>query len=145
MAPRTDAGTLADVAFAATVSVLSPPVIHIGVMLLTFPLWGCISFTTDDVRVDTTKTTINSIETGLRLYRSRHEGTNPSQQHGLQTLVNEHFLDKTPKDGFNNNFVYVVEGNEYSIISYGKDGAAGGDGIDADINSRNMDNKAARH
>ena len=94
----------------------------------------------DQAKVDTTKTTINAIETGLKLYYTRH-GKYPDSGSGLQVLVTEKMLDKPPKDGFNNDYVYLNEGGKFTIISYGKDGAAGGDGLDADINSNNMDGK----
>ena len=107
-----------------------------GVMVVLIGAGPC--FYGGDEKVDTTKTTINAIETGLKLYKARH-GSFPTMSQGLAALVSEKMLDKPPKDGFNNDYVYLNEGGKYTIISYGKDGAPGGDGLDADINSNNMD------
>ena len=47
------------------------------------------------------------------------------------------YLDRVPKDPWGNAYVYVSPGShgDYDISSYGADGAAGGEGEDADINS----------
>lgn len=38
-----------------------------------------------------------------------------------------------PKDPWGNDYVYRLEGREFSLLSYGADGAPGGEGDDADI------------
>lgn len=38
-----------------------------------------------------------------------------------------------PLDPWGNNYVYEIDGREFSLISYGADGAPGGTGDDADI------------
>ncbi len=88
----------------------------------------------DAAKVDTTKSTIGTIEAGLKLYYTRH-GKYPDTGSGLNVLVQEKFLDKPPKDGFGNDFVYLNEGGKYTIISYGRDGAPGGTDENADISS----------
>ena len=47
------------------------------------------------------------------------------------------YLDRIPKDPWGNAYVYVSPGShgDYDISSYGADGAPGGEGEDADINS----------
>jgi general secretion pathway protein G len=49
---------------------------------------------------------------------------------------------KIPKDPWGNDYVYKVgsvQGEDYCIISYGADGAEGGEGKNADINSCSPD------
>lgn len=41
-----------------------------------------------------------------------------------------------PRDPWGNEYVYVLEGGEYTIISYGADGIEGGEGENEDISSR---------
>ena len=47
------------------------------------------------------------------------------------------YIKKIPLDPWNNPYIYLSPGlhDDYDIISYGPDGAAGGEGDDADINS----------
>ena len=44
-----------------------------------------------------------------------------------------------PKDGFDNDFIYVSEGNKFELKSLGNDKAEGGEGIDKDISSNDAD------
>ena len=88
---------------------------------------------------------IRQIEDALAMYRM-HNGFYPSTEQGLQALVtaptippvpnhyNEGgYLKKVPNDAWGNLFVYRNFGNEVQIISYGRDGKKGGEGLDADI------------
>ena len=74
----------------------------------------------------------------------------PTTEQGLQALVEKpqtgkiptHYRDKgyikkIPVDPWGNDYIYLSPGahDDYDIISYGPDGAAGGEGDDADINS----------
>lgn len=74
----------------------------------------------------------------------------PSTEQGLQALVEKprtgkiptHYRDKgyikkVPADPWGSSYIYLSPGihDDYDIISYGPDGASGGDGDDADINS----------
>lgn len=88
----------------------------------------------DTARADTTKNSISSVETGLKLFYTRH-GKYPDTSQGLNILVQEKMLERTPKDGWQNDFVYLNEGGKYKVISYGADGAPGGEGKDADISN----------
>jgi general secretion pathway protein G len=47
------------------------------------------------------------------------------------------YMKKVPLDPWGNPYIYISPGihDDYDIISYGPDGAAGGEGDDADINS----------
>jgi general secretion pathway protein G len=94
----------------------------------------------DQAKVDTTKNSIGTVETGLKLYYTRH-GKYPDTSHGLNILVQEKMLDKAPKDAWSNDFVYLNEGGKYKVISYGRDGAPGGDGVDGDISNETAGEK----
>ena len=95
----------------------------------------------DQAKVDTTKNSIRGgVEPALKLYYTRH-GKYPDTGSGLQVLVTERMLDKVPKDGWSNDFVYLNEGSKYKVISYGADRAPGGSEYDADISSDTMDEK----
>ena len=45
---------------------------------------------------------------------------------------------KIPQDPWDNEFIYESDGKSYSIISLGADNAEGGEGADADINSKDI-------
>jgi len=106
---------------------------------------------TDDAKVVKAKVDIAAIETSLKLYRLDN-GVYPSTEQGLMALIekpstepaasnwNENgYLDhkKLPKDPWGREFLYLSPGvhEEFDIISYGADGAPGGEGKNSDINS----------
>lgn len=43
-----------------------------------------------------------------------------------------------PKDPWNRDFIYESEGSSYVLISLGKDGREGGQGLDSDISSEDL-------
>lgn len=45
---------------------------------------------------------------------------------------------KIPQDPWDNEYIYESDGKTYTIISYGADNAEGGEGADADINSKDL-------
>ena len=94
---------------------------------------------------------IESLETALKLYKLDN-GAYPTTEQGLEALVESSgsgttpanwreggYLEKgqVPKDPWGNAFVYLSPGlhHEYDIISYGADGAPGGDGKNQDVNN----------
>jgi general secretion pathway protein G len=94
---------------------------------------------------------IESISTALKLYKLDN-GMYPSTEQGLQALVEQPasgntpkkwrkggYLEKgkVPKDPWGNEFIYLSPGihDDFDIIAYGADGAAGGEEKNADINS----------
>lgn len=101
-----------------------------------------------DAKVDTTKTQMKVIQNGLLAYKIKN-GRYPTSSEGLQALINPPSTAKSktpiieakavPKDGWGSDFVYYSPGthgdNAFEIVSYGEDGAPGGEGVDADINS----------
>lgn len=105
----------------------------------------------DDARSVKAKVDIASIETSLKMYRLDN-GHYPTTEQGLLALIekpatepipvnwNEKgYLEKqrVPKDPWGKGYLYLSPGvnDEYDVISYGADGAPGGEGKNKDINS----------
>ncbi len=110
---------------------------------------------TDEARVVEAKVQIRNLETALRLYRLDN-GFYPSTEQGLEALVRKPesgrvpanwrdggYLEKSkvPGDSWGNPFIYASPGQsgDYDIISWGADGARGGEGFDADLRSWELD------
>ena len=94
---------------------------------------------------------ITTFETALKLYKL-DSGKYPTTEQGLQALVDKPetgdvpkkwreggYLEKgrVPKDPWDNEYIYLSPGlkSDFDIISYGADGAPGGEGEDKDINN----------
>jgi general secretion pathway protein G len=100
----------------------------------------------DKARVIKARNDVRQIVSSLNLYRLDHFRY-PSGDAGLEALVNppddggtggsSGYLDKVPKDPWGNNYQYLNPGvrGEIDVLSYGRDGAPGGEGFDADIGS----------
>ncbi|MDQ6988631.1 MAG: type II secretion system major pseudopilin GspG [Mariprofundaceae bacterium] len=93
----------------------------------------------DEAKVETSKAQMQNIGQALKLYRLQN-GHYPSSGEGINALVagdkkGKKYLDRLPKDGWSNAFVYLSPGvhGDFDILSYGGDGKAGGSGFDADI------------
>ncbi|HET6369557.1 MAG TPA: type II secretion system major pseudopilin GspG, partial [Nitrospiria bacterium] len=93
------------------------------------------------------------IEEGLNLYKLDN-GIYPSTEQGLDALVTKPnigdipknyrdggYLPKVPKDPWGNGYVYVSPGShgDFDLASRGADGEQGGEGVNADIESWNME------
>ncbi len=102
----------------------------------------------DEAKIAATKSSFKQIETALSMYRldnSRY----PTSAQGLEALVTkstvapvprkfraEGYLPEVPVDPWGTPYVYIApgkEGRKYDLYSYGADGVAGGEGLDADI------------
>ena len=94
---------------------------------------------------------IQNLENALKLYKLDN-GIYPTTEQGLLALVEQPesgtipkkwkaggYLEKgrVPKDPWGNEFVYLSPGlkGDFDIISYGLDGAPGGEGENKDINN----------
>lgn len=86
-------------------------------------------------KVDTTRTNIQTTMDLLKQYYLR-KNKYPDTGTGLKVLVDEQITDKVPKDAWGNDFVYLLENGKPVVMSYGDDGAPGGDGVAADLSSK---------
>ncbi|MBL8957639.1 MAG: type II secretion system protein GspG [Myxococcaceae bacterium] len=86
-------------------------------------------------KVDTTRTNIASTMDLLKQYYLR-KNKYPDTGTGLKVLVDEQITDKIPKDAWGNDFVYLLENGKPVVMSYGDDGVPGGDGVAADLSSK---------
>ena len=101
----------------------------------------------DEARVVAAKQDIASIMQALKMYRLDNKRSPPTEQ-GLQALVtkpsqtplpenwkNDGYIERLPHDPWNGDYQYLNPGlhGEIDVFSYGADGAAGGEGFDADI------------
>lgn len=109
---------------------------------------------TDDARIAEAKVQIRNFETALKLFKMDN-AFYPDTQQGLDALTEKPssgrvppkyreggYLEqkKIPFDPWANPYVYVSPGlhGDYDILSYGADGKEGGEGINADIKSWEM-------
>ena len=101
----------------------------------------------DDARVTAAKTDVNNLMQALKLYRLDNQRY-PTAAQGLQALIAKPtagpipgnwkpYVDKLPKDPWNNPYQYLNPGvhSEIDVLSFGADGQAGGDGKNADVGS----------
>lgn len=87
----------------------------------------------DKANHDVALSDIQAINGALKLYYARN-GRFPDPAKGLKGLD----LERT-KDPWKREYVYLLEAAKPVIISYGRDGAPGGEGANADISSRDAD------
>ncbi|MFQ5464609.1 MAG: type II secretion system major pseudopilin GspG [Thermodesulfobacteriota bacterium] len=110
---------------------------------------------TDEAKVTEAKVQLKNLETALKLYKLDN-GTYPSTAQGLDALVEKPatgkipgkwrkggYMEKSriPGDPWGNPYIYVSPGlhGDYDILTYGADGARGGEGFDRDIGSWDID------
>ena len=88
----------------------------------------------DEAKIEAAKADIKQLENSLQMYRLKHHKYPPSTE-GFQALVSANVIDDMPIDPWDNPYQYLNPGQhgEIDIISYGRDGQPGGEGIDADI------------
>jgi len=103
----------------------------------------------DKARITAAHAQINSFMTALGSFKL-DTGVFPSTEQGLQALVKKPtiapepsnwkgngYLERLPNDPWKNPYQYLQPGlhGEFDVMSMGADGAAGGEGNDADIGS----------
>jgi general secretion pathway protein G len=91
----------------------------------------------DEAKQSTAKMDIGNIHNALKLYYAK-KGRYPDTTAGLRALVEMQSLEVMPRDPWGNEYVYVNEGGKPVVISYGGDGTQGGEGVDADISSLDL-------
>jgi len=93
----------------------------------------------DDSNVDATKLQMKRVEQSLQMYAAKNKGKYPSTSDGLSAAKKYFPNEEIPVDAWGNDFQYFSpgsrSGNEYELISLGKDGAEGGEDANADIQS----------
>ena len=95
---------------------------------------------------------IRNIESALALFKT-DTGRYPTTAEGLNALVvnpgipnynASGYLEKLPIDPWGKPYIYICPGlhgkGDYDIKSFGPDGESGGQGLNADIESWNLDN-----
>ena len=103
---------------------------------------------TDDARVTKAKSDIKAIESALNLFKIDN-GFYPTSAEGLAALVQapprakkwnpDGYLDKLPIDPWGVEYLYQSDGRRIVVASMGADGVEGGEGYNADIDSRALD------
>ncbi|MFH1831022.1 MAG: type II secretion system major pseudopilin GspG [Pseudomonadota bacterium] len=106
----------------------------------------------DEAKIETSKTQMKVFEEALDQFR-RDNGFYPSTEQGLSSLVVKPSIGRiprrypssgylkggrVPRDPFDCEFQYYcpgIQGHDYEIYSLGRDCQEGGDGVDADISS----------
>ena len=108
----------------------------------------------DDAKITDAKVQIGNFETALKFFKIDNDFY-PDTQQGLDALIEKPttgripqkyreggYLEqkKIPLDPWGNPYVYVSPGlhGDYDIMSYGADGKEGGEGVNADIKSWEM-------
>lgn len=104
----------------------------------------------DQARVTVAKTDLRTTAAALRMYRLDN-GDYPTTEQGLKALVEkpttapappnwnaEGYLPEVPQDPWGRPYVYRSPGRTggFDLISYGKDGEVGGEGLDADLTDK---------
>ena len=93
----------------------------------------------EEAKQDTARLDIKNIEGALKLYYAK-KGNYPDTGSGLKALVDSNNLDRLPRDPWQHEYIYMLEGGKPIISSYGRDGQPGGDGPDTDISNREQPN-----
>ncbi len=104
----------------------------------------------DRAAVTRARADIRTIDNALNLYRLDNFRY-PSTDEGLEALVTnpgeasapnwKQYLRSVPSDPWNNEYLYASPGRQgdYEIFTLGANGQEGGEGIDADIGTWNLD------
>ena len=107
---------------------------------------------TDEAKITAAKTNLKQIEQALELYKLDN-GRFPTTEQGLAALIQkpgtgpqprkynpEGYLKQStvPLDPWQNPYVYLSNGRQYTLRSLGDDGETGGEGYAADLDSRDL-------
>lgn len=98
----------------------------------------------DKSKVSQTKLAMKPIIDGLNLYY-QDCGHYPNSMESLikedadcSSWGPEPYLKKVPKDGWNREFIYELDGGNFVLQSYGSDGKEGGEKFAKDISSEDL-------
>jgi hypothetical protein len=85
-------------------------------------------------RVDRAWLDIQNIGGALKFFWAK-TGRYPTTKEGLRALVERRALEQVPRDPWNNEYRYLLWLGCPVVWSYGRDGAPGGEGQDADLST----------
>ena len=104
----------------------------------------------DEAKVTAARADMKTVEQALQLYRL-DANFYPNTEQGLAALVQRPtigripkkwreggYLERVPDDPWGTALLYASDGKEYVLRSLGADGEEGGEGVDADIDSRDF-------
>ena len=106
----------------------------------------------DEARIVAARQDVSTLTQALKLYRLDNHRY-PTTEQGLAALVTAPtiapapanwkpggYVERLPRDPWGNAYQYLSPGlrGEIDVFSFGADGAAGGEGVDADIGSWNL-------
>ncbi len=99
----------------------------------------------DQARVTVANSDIKTISAALKMYRLDN-GSYPTTEQGLAALATrptippvptnwaaEGYLEQVPVDPWGRAYAFRNDDGRINVLSYGKDGKPGGEGLDADI------------
>lgn len=105
---------------------------------------------TDEAKRTKAAADLRAVQQALNLYRLDN-GSYPTTDQGLQALVTkpqsgvvpqrwnpEGYLEKVQADPWGHPYVYLSNGERYTLKSFGADGEEGGEGKYADLDSRDL-------
>jgi len=88
---------------------------------------------TDDADIAKARTEIKALKGAVTQYMLKNNRQLPNS---LEEVAQYMDPPKIPKDPWGNNYIYQKEGTrKFVIMSYGADGAPGGEGVNGDISS----------
>ena len=100
----------------------------------------------DSSKIKTTQITLGKVANEVKAFKMDNGRYPTSQDGGLEALVTQPanvknfpsggYLEKYPKDSWENDLQYISPGSEgrpFDLYSFGADGKEGGEGPDADI------------
>jgi len=105
---------------------------------------------TDEAKRTKAAADLRAVQQALNLYRLDN-GDYPTTDQGLQALVtkpqsgtiprrwnSEGYLEKVQTDPWGHPYIYISNGDHYTLKSFGADGEEGGEGKYADLDSRDL-------
>jgi general secretion pathway protein G len=102
----------------------------------------------DEARVTVAAADLRTVSAALKMYRLDN-GSYPTTQQGLEALAErptsaplprtwpeEGYLAEVPRDPWDRAYVYKSTAGAFQLLSLGRDGKPGGEGVDADITAK---------
>jgi hypothetical protein len=101
----------------------------VGVVLLGFGLFSVHSSSKAEERV---RLDLRSLRSAVRIHVFKYSCPPPNEG-WVEALVRLQVLERQPLDPWGNPYVYESNGADVELLSWGRDGAPGGDGADQDV------------